>query len=360
VSAPLPGALDLSAIAHTPTLDHILLGVDEHGQITVSVPDLCHVALLGSTGGGKSNLLRLILPQLQKIGAKVILADPHYAPLDPENGDDWRPIADRLIHAPAVSAAAIDSELDFMLDELGRRLELRRENKPVGPPLFFAFDELPVICDMVKDAPARLGKLLREGRKVNLLTVGATQSMLIKEIGGSSTLRDQYRTAFYVGGDRKSASAMLDIPERDIDDGPLGKGIVMLRSKATAPARMVRVPMVSNQALYNLLGATSAPQIAPTEPLSNQLQSGFGFAAMAQPRQRNDSGLTAPVDSGNSSIGSGNPPDAESARIIALFKGGKSVGDIIREIHGPIAGEKYKKARAAIEAILQTALQGVK
>jgi predicted ABC-type transport system involved in lysophospholipase L1 biosynthesis ATPase subunit len=106
VSAPaLPGALDLSALECNPTLDHILLGVDELGQITVSVPDLCHVALLGSTGGGKSNLLRLILPQLQKIGASVILADPHFAPLDPENGDDWRPIADRLIHAPAVSAA---------------------------------------------------------------------------------------------------------------------------------------------------------------------------------------------------------------------------------------------------------------
>jgi hypothetical protein len=360
VSGALPGALDLSALECNPTIDHILLGVDELGQITVSVPDLCHVALLGSTGAGKSNLLRLILPQLQKIGASVILADPHFAPIDPENGDDWRPIADRLIHAPAVSAAAIDQELSFMLDELGRRLELRRDNKPVGPPLFFAFDELPVICDLVKDAPARLGKLLREGRKVSLLTIGASQSMLIKEVGGSSTLRDQYRTAFYVGGDRKSAAAMLDIPERNIDDGPLGKGVVLLRSKATAPARLVRVPLVSNASLYGLLSVVQAPQIAPTEPLSNPLQTGFGFAAMAQPRQRNDNGMTAPADSGNSSTVSSNPPSAETARIIALFKSGKSIGDIIRELHGPIAGEKYKKARAAIEAILQDAMQGVK
>jgi hypothetical protein len=357
VSAPLPGALDLSAIDCKPTIDHILLGVDEHGQITVSVPDLCHVALLGSTGGGKSNLLRLIIPQLQKIGAQVILADPHYAPLDPENGDDWRPIADRLIHAPAVSAAAIDQELSFMLDELARRLEKRNRNESVGPPLFFCFDELPVICDLVKDAPARLGKLLREGRKVQLLTVGASQSMLIKEIGGSSTLRDQYRTAFYVGGDRKSAAAMLDMPERDIDDGPLGKGIVLLRSKATAPARLVRVPLVSNAALYNLLGVAVGAVIPPTEALSNQCQSAFGFAGMASTRQRNDSALTAPADSGKSPIGSGNPPDAESARIIALFRSGKSIGDIVRELHGPIAGAQYQKARAKIEAILQAALQ---
>lgn len=360
VSRPtLPGALDLSAIAHTPTIDHILLGIDELGQITVSVQDLCHVALLGSTGGGKSNLLRLILPQLQKIGAKVILADPHYAPLDPENGDDWRPIAGRLIHAPAVTAAAIDQELSFMLDELSRRLELRRDNKPLGPPLFFAFDELPVICDLVSDAPARLGRLLREGRKVSLLTLGSSQSMLVKEIGGSSTVRDAYRTCFYCGGDRKSAAAMLDLPERAIDDGPLGKGIVMLRSKATAPARMVRVPLVSNQALYSMLGVVPMGQIAPTEPMSNGLQSDFGFAAMAQPRQRNDSTLTAPSDSKNNPAGSGNIPDAETARIIALFKAGKSIGDIVRELHGQIAGAPYQKARARIEAILQAAMQGV-
>jgi hypothetical protein len=356
----LPQALDLSALDCRPTLDHILLGIDELGQITVSVTDLCHVALLGATGGGKSNLLRLILPQLQKIGAQVILADPHYAPLDPSTGDDWRPIADRLIHAPAVSAAAIDAELSFMLDELERRLEKRRKNEPIGAPLFFAFDELPVICDLVSDAPARLGKLLREGRKVQLLTVGASQSMLVKEVGGSSTLRDQYRTAFYVGGDRKSAAAMLDIPERDIDDGPLGKGIVLLRSKATAPARLVRVPLVSNASLYQLLNVAPGGVIAPTEPLSKGLQSGFGFAAMASPRQRNDSASTAPADSGNSSAGSSNQRSAESARIIALFAAGKSIGDIIRELHGPIAGAQYQKARAAIEAILQEALQGVK
>lgn len=359
-AAGLPGAIDLAALDCRPTVDHILLGVDEMGQITVSVQDLCHVALLGSTGGGKSNLLRLIVPQLQKIGASVILADPHYAPLDPENGDDWRPIADRLIHAPAVTAAAIDQELSFMLDELGRRLELRRDNKPLGPPLFFAFDELPVICDLVKDAPARLGKLLREGRKVSLLTVGASQSMLIKEIGGSSTLRDSYRTCFYAGGDRKSAAAMLDMPERDIDDGPLGKGVVLLRSKATAPARLVRVPLVSNASLYNLLGVASAPQIAPTEPLSNPLQTGFGFAAMAQPRNGNETGSKPDSESGNAAPASG-IPTAETARILALFKSGKSTADIVRELYGSISGTPYQKRRAEIEAVIRAAmLQGVK
>jgi len=357
--AQLPAALDLSAIAYTPTRDHILLGLDEIGQITVGVQDLCNVALLGATGGGKSNLLRLILPQLQKIGASVILADPHFAPIDPENGDDWRPIADRLIQAPARSAAEIDQALSFMTDELARRLERRNKNQPVGPPLFFAFDELPVICDLVKDAPARLGKLLREGRKVHLLTIGASQSMLIKEIGGSSTVRDQYRTAFYCGGDRKSASAMLDMPERDIDDGPLGQGVVLLRSKATAPARLVRVPLVSNASLYQLLGAAQSGVVAPTEALNPLSPTSFGFAAMATARNGIETGSKPVGETGNVAPASA-IPTSETARILALFKSGKSTADIVRELYGSITGTPYQKRRAEIETILRAALSEVK
>ncbi len=232
----LPGPLDLATMDIRPSESRILLALDAAGPVNVSVTQLCHVALLGATGGGKSNLLRLIIPQLQAFGAHVALADPHYAPIDPENGDDWRLIEQRLIYPPAVKAGQIDQLLDHLTEELERRLERRRKNERVGVPLFLCFDELPSIADLVPDAVPRIGRLLREGRKVHLLTIGASQSMLIKEVGGSSALRDQYRTSFYVGGDRKSASGLLDIPERLIDDGPLGKGIVLLRSEVTKPA----------------------------------------------------------------------------------------------------------------------------
>lgn len=352
----LPATVDMAGLNYRPTPNHILLGLDDMGLITVSIPDLCHVALLGSTGGGKSNLLRLLIPQLQAVGAKIILADPHFAPLDPDTGEDWQPIADRLIHAPAVSAAAIDQELSFMLDELARRLEKRNRGEKVGDPLFFCFDELPVIADIVKDAPARLGKLLREGRKVQLLTMGASQSLLIKEIGGSSALRDQYRTGFYVGGDRKSASAILDMPERDIDDGPLGKGVVLLRSKSTQPARLVRVPMVSNEALYGLLGVPQSGVDPAFTPPTERLQTGFGFAAMASARKPIESGTKADSESGNAAPASA-IPTSEVARIRALFKSGKSIGDIVRELYGPITGTPYQKRRAEIEAAIRTAIE---
>lgn len=340
--AQLPGALDLAALDMRPTKDRILLGIDEAGPVTVSVPDLCHVALLGSTGGGKSNLLRLIVPQLQAIGASVVLADPHFAPVDPESGEDWRPIAARLMFAPAVKAAEIDHALDYMTEELERRLERRNRGERFGPPLFLAFDELPVICDLVKDAPARLGRLLREGRKVHLLTVGASQSMLIKEIGGSSALRDQYRTCYYVGGDRKSASAMLDMPERTIDDGPLGMGVVLLRSKATAPAHLVRVPMVSNEALYTMLGGETTDESATFD------RPAFGFQP---PRKTDPAKVERKLDESPSESPESQSPDR--ARILALFRDGLSVAEIVKRISGATSGSRYNAVRAEVEAVLR-------
>lgn len=351
ISRTLPDEVDLADLHCRPTPNHILLAVDELGQITVAVDQLCHVALLGATGGGKSNLLRLVLAQLQAIGASVILADPHFTPLDPENGDDWRPIADRLIHAPALTAAAIDQELSFMTDELARRLEKRNKGQPFGPPIFFAFDELPVICDLVKDAPGRMAKLLREGRKVHLLTVGASQSMLVKEVGGSTTARDQYRTAFYVGGDKKSAAAMLDMPERMIDDGLLGKGIVLLRSASTQPARLVRVPLVSNESLYQLLGNT---RIAPTLPLPMGFRLPAPAPILAGALEGALEGAT--VHAPSSAPGSAALPTAEAARALALIQAGKTMSEVIKELFGVTSGRAYQEKTVWLMDVIRAAL----
>lgn len=346
----LPGPLDLAALDVRPTPSRILLGVDERGPITVSIGALCHVALVGSTGGGKSNLLRVILPQLLSIGASVALADPHYAPLDMETGEDWRAIEQRLRFAPAIKARAIDELLDFLTEELARRLERRNRGEKVGKPLFLAFDELPTIADMLPDAVPRIGKLLREGRKVGLLTVGASQSMLIKEVGGSSTLRDQYRTSFYVGGDRKSASALLDLAERLIDDGPLGGGVALLRSEATKPARLVRVPLASNEAIASLLGGETLDESSTVNRPS------FGFRAppkIAAPE--------GPVKVEESRLEPAERQISESpqtARIMGLFRQGLSIAEIVRTLTGASGGATYNRTRAEVEAVIRAALEG--
>jgi hypothetical protein len=320
----LPGLIDLATLGFTPTREAILLGLGEGGErITVPVDGLCHVALVGATGGGKSNLMRLLLPQLQAIGARVCLADPHFAPIDPDSGEDWRAIASRLHQAPAVSPAEIAALLGYLTDELDRRIAQRRRGERWGAPLFLALDELPVIADTVPGAVDQLGRLLREGRKVGVYSVGASQSMLVKVVGGDSAARECYRTAFYVGGDVRSASALLDMPQREIDDGPLGAGVALLRSKATSPARLVRVPLASNAAIDGLLGTPGG------------------------------SLMEAKVEQASRS-----PIRPEVARALELFRSGLDVSQIVKELRGIDAqgGRRYQEAAREMQALLREAL----
>ena len=354
----LPDVTDLATLARDfkPTKDSILLALGDGGErLTVPVAQLCHVALCGATGQGKSNLLRLLVPQLQSIGARVVLADPHYADIDPENGDDWRAIRQRLYMPPAVKPRDIDAMLDYMLAELDRRLELRNKGERVGAPLFLAYDELPVIVDQVKDAPERLGRILREGRKCAILTVGASQEFLVKVVGGSSGARDQYRTCFYVGGDRTSAAALLDMPARTIDDGPLGHGVALLRSTATPAARLVRVPLASNAGVAMLLdGYQVATDAATTGQQQATSDRPFGFHPLAGGSQ-NGSQMVA-----NSNQATSAPASPEAARALQLFMQGLDPAAIVLELRGikSSEGRRYQSALAEVIELIRQALRG--
>lgn len=258
VTAPmLPGPVALSnVLTWTPSLDRLLIGLGQDGRpLTTDAKGLCHVALVGSTGAGKSNALRLLLAQLLAAGAKAVLADPHYAPFDPDDDltGDWRPIEQRLYRPPAVLSGELVTLFDWLGDELDERLARRRQGERSGPPLFVAIDELPSIAAKVDHAPEVLTRIVREGRKVGLLAITSSQDFLVKSIGTGGAVRDQFRTAIYGGGDAHSAAVLLDMPRRQIDDGPLGKGTVLLRSAATPTASLARLPLVSDDDLRQLL-----------------------------------------------------------------------------------------------------------
>lgn len=353
--AQLPGLTDLASLGFTPTKESILLGLAEGGErITVPAAGLCHVALVGATGGGKSNLLRLLLPQLQAIGARVCLADPHHAPVDLETGEDWRGIVARLHMAPAVSAAEIAQLLGYLTDELDRRLALRRAGQRWGAPLFLALDELPVIADGVPGAVEQLGRLLREGRKVSLYSVGASQSMLVKVIGGDSSAREAYRTAFYVGGDLKSAAVLLDIPQREIDDGPLGAGVALLRSRATTPAQLVRVPYASNAAVRGLLGDGSSDLVD-----FPQATTGRVITPPAEAWRKPDgSPMEARGVQATTASGRDGAPSAEAQRAAALFLAGQDLAAVVFALRGVRSneGRRYQVAAGEVQALLRAAL----
>jgi Helicase HerA, central domain len=245
-----------------PSLQYIYLASLPDGTpVCCAAKDLCHVAIAGSTGHGKSSITRLLMSQLCCAGASVLLLDPHYTRYDVETGDDWTPFTPYLVYDPMECRKY--SVIEHYLRQIAtvmipQRLERRANAQKTGKPYFVVLDELPDIVAHIKGASGYLATILRQGRKVGVFVISASQGFLIKTIfpEGDSAVRDCYQTAYDVGGDARSSLALLGIPAAKMPDVRLGKGTVMLRH-GEHPARLARVPLTDNAALYRLLGPST-------------------------------------------------------------------------------------------------------
>jgi hypothetical protein len=153
-----------------PTLDRIFLARTATGlDLFCTARDLCHVALAGTTNGGKSSILRMLVLQLCRIGVRVLLLNPHYTRYDLDMDEDWTPFEPYLVYPPMecrkyeVIAHYLKSTAK---DLIPKRLERRAHSQPVGKPYFIVIDELPSIVREIDAAPDYLRVILEEGRKV--------------------------------------------------------------------------------------------------------------------------------------------------------------------------------------------------
>jgi hypothetical protein len=365
----LPGALDLLALNHTPDKHNILLGVAPGGQqITVSANRLVHVAVAGATGSGKTNTSRLLLAQLLASGVRCLVANPHHTDYDAASGEDWQPITSRLHLAPARNERDIGALLHWLaVEEITKRLERREAKQRPGAPIVLFLDELPVIAADVEGAVPHLTKLLRQGRALGLFVAGASQDFLVKTLGGGSGVRDCYRTAAYSGGDVVSAASLLDMSRKDIAavEGELGGGVALLRSHATTPARLVRVPYVSNEALYRLLPDNlhqQAPSMPRVNPAAHQQRDGIQHDAVCASPPAGDRPDVCQFDAEQAAAASaparGKPVSVEAERALALLMAGKSTTEITEELRGVNSrqGGKYRAAANEIHELLREAL----
>jgi hypothetical protein len=335
----LPGPVDLAALDFSPSAGRLLLGLGPGGGLlTVSGRQLMHVALSGATGSGKTNVGRLLVAQLLAVGSQVVVANPHHTSYDAESGDDWSAIEQRLHLAPAVKPDNIADLLRWLTrDELEQRLERRQAGQRPGPALTLYLDELPVIVQEVPGATDMLAKLLRQGRALGLYVMGASQDFLTKTLGNGSGIREAYRTAYYAGGDLVGARSLLDLRQSDIDESQLGQGVCYLRSAATSPAQLCRVPLASNEGIARLLGAPAqARAVGGSDSDTGAGPSGATTGAAATPAAMGRSGLSA-----------------QAERVRAAMMEGLSQSEVIRRVWGCEPNTRQgKRALEEFRAIL--------
>jgi Helicase HerA, central domain len=302
----------LLASGFKPTLHKIFLGrhLTDGTDVFVEAKDLCHVALAGNTGNGKSSLLRLIMAQLCYIRVNVVLLNPHYMLYDRDHDEDWTPYTPYLARNPMdyVTPDNIAFMLKWIIEKtLMRRMDLARKGQSVGKPYFVVIDELPAIVAERKDVAVYVAKLLREGRKYGIFLIVASQDFLVKTTGmddAGGAVRKCFRTACYVGGDLTTANVLLEKQATPIPETELGKGKMMLRCSATRQAVLASVPYCDNAALYQLLGpSTFTPEDIHSSP--SPPQSELGEAPMNYSRGNGEYSVNAPVKRGERLVNDG-------------------------------------------------------
>lgn len=253
----------------TPMLDRLFLCRTEQGKdLFCAVKEPYHIALAGNTGGGKSSIMRMLMLQLCHLRVRVLMLNPHYTRYDIENDEDWTPFEPYLVHPPMECRKyeVIEHYLRAAAKDLiPQRLEKRANSQPVGKPYFIVIDELPSIVREIEDAPDYMRVILEEGRKVGVFLISAAQDFLIKTISpkaGGGSIRECYRTVYYVGGDPTTGKTLLDMPPSLIPEDALGKGVVMFRGVPSKKATQVFVPYVDNESLYLLLGPSTYKRTA--------------------------------------------------------------------------------------------------
>jgi hypothetical protein len=150
--------------------------------------DLCnqpdrypHLAILGSTGSGKTVLTEWLLHQMPG-SSKVITTK--------RRPNQWRGL--QVLGTPR-NFEAIEEGLQQLLQMMGyRTAELERMEHGDFTPFNVAIDEYPAIAANIKDVAKYITTLLREARETRIRLLLLLQGQQVKTLGleGQSDLRD--------------------------------------------------------------------------------------------------------------------------------------------------------------------------
>lgn len=203
----------------------LVLGEGYFGAESVDIAVTPHLLIGGGSGSGKSKLLKLILMESIKKGAKVFLADF-------KGGVDYPLVWHQ--HCNIITAQGeLDSQLSQILDEMERRRSLLVESQTsnIGeyntkadtalPRLIVACDEIAEVLDktgltkeekeLVNRTESKLSTIARQGRAFGIHLVLSTQRPDADVLKGQIKNNIGYRVCGRA--DKVLSQIILDSPE---------------------------------------------------------------------------------------------------------------------------------------------------
>ncbi len=158
-----------------------LLGLDGDGSpllVRLPSPDVAHILVAGTTGSGKTALVRSMLVSLAHLNPpralRMVLLDPKGRGF---RGLDAFP---HLLEPPVVGADEAVPVLERLVQEMERRDGLHQSE----PRLVVALDEL---ADLMlvggRDAEAALTRLVQRGREAGIHLIACTQKPTVAAVG---------------------------------------------------------------------------------------------------------------------------------------------------------------------------------
>lgn len=193
-SVPIREMLDDGHFSKAVVSDMLGTTLETHPVLDMPIIDRKHVIIIGDTGNGKTQTqIRMIVSDIQH-GAQVFWLSPHLALYNQEDQPtDLRPIAGHF--KQVFNYQEIGTYLSAFAREANRRLPLYRNDEPVGPTIVVYLDEWPGIVEVCEDvAVEALRMIAREGRKVRIFLVVASQDALAETLGVRSGVRAQFNT----------------------------------------------------------------------------------------------------------------------------------------------------------------------
>jgi hypothetical protein len=245
--------------------------------------------------------------------------------------------------------------------EIDRRFTMQAVGDYSYKPIYIFVDEWPAVVRRYPEAAEYQVDVLQRGRAVEVCIDTNSQGFLSEDVALKGSARENFNTAFHMGGSVYSGSKLLDMPIKDMnallknEQVALGKGVALLRNNAAVPqAQLVRLPYAENNYCYYMLGHADdwvLPEFRNvsrnfrTEELSRNISDDFGNTVKSD---------IEPIESGNLKLqGETNvkrkidvPPETRN-EIIRLRKRGFNRTEI-RDAIG-FNGEQFKIIKQVLD-----------